>query len=392
MRGYWKRFVESVTGFADKYRFDPFFRTEVNIIVLQGFFSVCVLVIVGLSLSYIYHEITTTFVHEIATGPFASTTDTATIENSLLQKLEDIKNKNLGVVTGAILFATIIFGYIIGRITLSPARNALKSQKQFIGNIAHELRTPLSIVKTNTEVTLLDENLNATFRKTLESNVEELNRASDIINNLLSLSSFVRPERMEFKDVNLSEVITAVTHDLLSFASSKHIDIVVRRASRRSDSSVVWGNPTALDQIVRNLVKNAISYTPPGGSIHITVEPAEDPRHIKLTIEDTGIGIARKDLFRIFEPFFRVDRSRNREQGGGSGLGLAIVSELIKIHHGKIVLRSTPGRGTTVVVLFYAGEHTHQREPNGENSPNDFNEISVDFSARKATRSVASGR
>lgn len=372
------------TGFADKYRFDPFFRTEVNIIGLQALFSLCILVIIGVSFLYIYREVSTTFVQEVAGGSITGV-DVATAEATLFQKLQDIRNKNLGMLLGGILFATIVFGYIIGRVTLSPARNALRSQKQFIGNIAHELRTPLSIIKTNTEIALLDDAVDRKIKHVLESNVEELNRASEIINNLLSLNSFIRPEQIKFEDVDLGKVIESVMHDLLPLATNKRIAVVVRRASRRGDYSTVWGNPTALDQIVRNLIKNSINYTPPGGNIHVTTEPHGD-QYVRLSVEDTGIGIARKDLFRIFEPFYRVDRSRNREHGGGSGLGLAIVSELVKLHHGKIVMRSTPGKGTAAIILFHAGTRTVTEEPRNGKDIHGFNEISVDFSARKGPR------
>ncbi|OHA83707.1 MAG: hypothetical protein A2408_00365 [Candidatus Yonathbacteria bacterium RIFOXYC1_FULL_52_10] len=371
-----------VIGFADKYRFDPFLRAQVNTIGLQAVFAVLILVVVGISFTYLYKEITLTLIQKIRENILLGTG--AGDPEIILHELESIKTKNLTVITGSIVFMTVIFGYIIGRITLSPARNALKSQKQFIGNIAHELRTPLSIVKTNTEVTLLDDTIDPKIKHVLKSNVEELNRASEIINNLLSFNSFIRPEQVKFENVDLGKIIESVVHDLLPLADRKHIEIVMRRASRRGDYSTVWGNPTALDQIVRNLLKNSINYTPHDGSIHITTEPY-DNLHVRLSVEDTGIGIARKDLFRIFEPFYRVDRSRSREHGGGSGLGLAIVSELVKLHHGKIVMRSTPGRGTNAIVLLHAGEHPAVEDPRRKDDLG-FNEVSVDFSARKGAQ------
>jgi signal transduction histidine kinase len=117
------------------------------------------------------------------------------------------------------------------------------------------------------------------------------------------------------------------------------------------------GNPTALTQVISNLLKNAINYTPPGGQITLAVS-ANPYGEIELYVRDTGIGIARKDLDHIFEPFFRAERSRTRAQGG-SGLGLTITSELVKLHNGKISIRSTQGRGTTVTVSFPQLQHPH---------------------------------
>lgn len=371
------------TGFADKYRFDPFVRAEVNTIALQTVFALLILVLVGILFTYTYRDMVATVIEQLsAIHPDL----TADVESAaIMGQFEQIKSTGLGVVVAAIIMITVIFGYAIARITLSPARNALKSQKQFIGNIAHELRTPLSIIKTNTEIALLDENLDRKVRQVLESDLEELNRTSEIINNLLSLNSFIRPEQVRFGDVDLGKVIETVVHDLLPLANRKRIAVIVRRSSRRGDYSTVWGNQTALDQIVRNLIKNSINYTPSGGNIHITTEPYGD-QYVRLSIEDTGIGIARKDLFRIFEPFYRVDRSRSREHGGGSGLGLAIVSELVKLHHGKIVMRSTPGKGTTALILLHAGTRTVADEERNGKDIHGFNEISVDFSARKGAR------
>lgn len=342
-----------------------------------------ILVVIGTSFTYLYKELSLTLIQKIRESVLLGAT--VTDPEAFLRDLEQIKTKNLSVIIAWVVLLTAIFGYIIGRVTLSPARNALKSQKQFIGNIAHELRTPLSIVKTNTEIALLENTVDHKIRHVLESNIEELNRASEIINNLLSFNSLIRPEQIKFEDADLSRIIELVVHDLLPFANRKHIAILVRRAARRGDYSTVWGNPTALDQIVRNLLKNAINYTPPNGTIHITTEPYGDS-YIRLSVEDTGIGIPRKDLFRIFEPFYRVDHSRSRDHGGGSGLGLTIVSELVKLHHGKIIMRSTPGKGTTAIILLHAGTRENPEDRRGRKGPQGFNEVSVDFSPRKGPR------
>ena len=269
-----------------------------------------------------------------------------------------------------------MFGYIIARVTLAPARNALTAQKQFIGNVAHELRTPLSVIKTNTEVALLENNATAEIKQMLKSNIEELDRVSEIINNLLSLSALIRPERMEFSAVDLSELSSHVVTRFSQLAKHGNQQVTLRK----SPHALVWGNTTALEQIVGNLLKNAIQYTPRGGQIAITVAPAPGDQ-VELVIQDSGVGIARKDLFRIFEPFYRAEQSRTRS-AGGSGLGLTIVSELLKLLGGRITIRSAIGRGTSVIIIFPSAHHK-VAQVGGSEMREGTNEIAVDFSGNR---------
>ncbi len=370
-----KRFAESATGWLNKYRSDPFLRTEINVIALLIAFATVILGLVGASFNLLYHDISQAIVEGIRAGLAAGTP--GVLGPTIVGEIEDIRNQNFLVIISVIVLTTLLFGYIIARVTLAPARNALKSQKQFIGNIAHELRTPLSVIKTNTEVALLDPKLESSVKETFESNVEELDRISEIINNLLSLSALVRPERMEFTNVDLSHITTETIQKFSRLIERGNHQVTLRKSPETS----VWGNATALQQIVSNLLKNALSYTPKGGHIRVTVEPAPE-NQVELVVQDSGMGIARKDLFHIFEPFYRADPSRNRGEGGtGSGLGLTIVSELMKIHHGKITIRSAPGRGTTVSLLF-PSVFTRQGVGREVEHKEGLNEIEADFSRK----------
>lgn len=368
-----RRSAELATGLLNRYRYDPFYRTEVHVVLLHAAFAVVILGLVGASFSLLYHDISTAIIEAIRDG--VSGAEPGSLGATVVEELDRIKTQNLLTIISVIILTTVLFGYIIARITLAPARNALESQKQFIGNIAHELRTPLSVIKTNTEVALLDDNVKPDLKETLLSNVEELDRISEIINNLLSLSALVRPERIEFSAVDLSAITTDVIQKFSVLAKRGEHQVTLRK----SPDTQVWGNATALQQIVGNLIKNALSYTPRGGHIRVTVEPAPD-NQIELLVQDSGIGIARKDLFRIFEPFYRADPSRTKGQGG-TGLGLAIVSELIKMHQGKITIRSAVGRGTTVAVLF-PSVRSQTKVGNEADLRDGLNEIAVDFSKK----------
>lgn len=371
--GYSKRFAASATGYAHKYRFDPFFRTEVNVIALQVAFALFFLGLVGITATRLYSDASSAVSQGISSALEPHSTP-ASIGNSVVAQLNYLRSQTVVLAMGAIVIVTVLFSYLVARMALSPVKHALESQKQFIGNVAHELRTPLSVIKTNTEVALMSAHVEEGLRTTLGSTVEELDRISEIINNLLSLSASIRPERLEFGDVDLGMVVQGVLQKLRGLTDPKHLEIEARISERKA----AWGNTTALEQIVMNIIKNAVVYTRRGGRIIVTVEPVY-PDFMELTVQDSGTGIARKDLFRIFEPYYRADPSRRRE-GSGSGLGLTIVSELVKLHNGKITVRSAQGRGTTVTVLLPAGRYgVGARDRTGPQHDN-VSEVAVDFS------------
>ena len=373
MSRYWRQFAGSATGWLTKYRDDPFFQTEVNVIVLQITFAFVILLLITLSFGLLNRDVS----HAIVTGVekgLQSGTPPLSIVPSVIKDIQTIRSQNLAMVTAIVMMITALFGYIVARITLAPARSALASQKQFIGNIAHELRTPLSIIKTHTEIALLDDGMTAELKQTLNSNIEELDRISEIINNLLSLSALIRPDRMTFSRVDLSIVVTDVIEKYARLAHVGGHTITVNKAT----DAYIWANETAIQQIVGNVLKNAISYTPRHGTITISTAPSPNG-FVELSVQDSGIGIARKDLFRIFEPFYRTDQSRTRAQGG-TGLGLAIVSELVKLHKGKINIRSAIGRGTTITVYLPAAPV--QAKVGTSERVGGLNEVAVDFSTR----------
>jgi signal transduction histidine kinase len=366
--------VELVTALLNKYRYDPFFRTETHIVALQAAYALIILSLVAISFSLLYHDVSRAILDGISAG--LSGDNPASLGSTIVGQIQQSKAHNLTIITSVIVATAAVFGYIAARVTLLPTRNALHAQKQFIGNIAHELRTPLSVIKTNTEVALLDQGVPSDMRATLNSNVEELDRISETIDNLLSLSALIKPEQIDFASVDLSAITSDVLGKLSTLAKSSGHQVTIRK----SPETMVWGNVTALQQVVGNLIKNALNYTPRGGHIRVTVDFAPN-NLVELVVQDSGIGIARKDLFRIFEPFYRADSSRTKSSRGGNGLGLAIVSELVKMHHGKITIRSAVGRGTTVTVTLPAS-HGQVLVGNEVEIKEGLNEIAVDFSKR----------
>jgi signal transduction histidine kinase len=338
--------VASGIAWLHRYRDDPFFRTEVNAIALQLAFAAFMIAVVSASYMYNSRNVSTAITSSIRSGLIS--TPSSSLGPIILTQIENIRTQNFAIVLILITLATVVFGYIIARITLSPVRNALTAQKQFIGNIAHELRTPIAIIKTNTEIGLMENKLTADMKSMMASNIEELDRISEIINNLLSLSALINPEKMVFRPLDLSALTQEVAEKFERLAEVSGNRLTVHTKT----PAWIIGNATALTQVIGNLLKNAINYTPPNGAITVAVS-INAHNQIELYIRDTGIGIARKDLDRIFEPFYRAEQSRTRSKGG-SGLGLSIAAEMVKLHKGHIAIRSSLGRGTTVTVKIPA--------------------------------------
>lgn len=366
---YFRRFVAWVTALKNKYLGDPFFHSELNVVVLQIVFAISLILIVAYYFNYLYEDVSAAIISglskSIETGNYVSA-------NHIIDSAESAKHN---IFIGFVIIATLVtatFSFIIARITLTPVRTALKSQKRFISDIAHELRTPLSVIKTNTEVALIDDSIPQKLQLMLRSNIEELDRTSEIINNLLSFNNFMRPQRMQFSNVDMSKVVDSAILKMGSLASEKEVGVTFQKIG----PFTVCGNATALEQIVTNLLKNSINYTPKGGRAHIMLEP-DYKGNVILTLSDNGIGISPHDLIHVFEPFYRAERSRNRRQGS-SGLGLTIVSELVKLHSGKVTIKSSLNYGTTVIVCI-----PYSKVPDSVSNPSNIGslneEVSLDF-------------
>jgi signal transduction histidine kinase len=271
-----------------------------------------------------------------------------------------------------------VFGYLLFRFMLLPTQNTLHYQKLFISNVAHELRTPLSTIKTGAEVALLDEKMPSATQKMFREIIRELDRISEIINNLLSLNNLTRPERIRFGNVDLAPIVETAVGKLALLAQERKIYINFKKEPH----TIVWGNGTALEQMVTNLVKNALVYTQKNsnGNVGITIGP-DYQGSIIFTVTDNGIGITQKDLDHIFEPFYRADVSRVRNvRSIGSGLGLAIVNELVRAHRGKIHIESARNQGTIVSVSLPMGV-IKEIKPEIASTKNSLrSQMSVDFS------------
>ena len=233
--------------------------------------------------------------------------------------------------------------------------------KQFSSDASHELKTPLTILKGEVEVTLRKERTSQEYQQTLKSNLEEINRMSQIVEDLLLLSKADTGEiRLNKEDINLTGILNEVVAQMGMIAKSKRLHL---STSNHHQDIHIFGDALRIRELFMNLIENGIKYTEEGGSIHITLKKenerliknqsdrAEEEKggFAKIIVSDTGVGIAREDQERIFNRFFRVDKARSREEGG-SGLGLSICKWIVEAHQGEIRVESELGKGSSFIV------------------------------------------
>jgi two-component system phosphate regulon sensor histidine kinase PhoR len=234
----------------------------------------------------------------------------------------------------------------------SELRRLERLRQDLVANVSHELKTPLAVIKACVE-TLLDGAADDPQHRTtfLEQVNDQADRLHALILDLLSLARIESgTESLEFSAVPLDRAILACLerHHARAEAKSQTLAAVPVVPVRGADQSVLaWADDEALGQILDNLVDNAVKYTPAGGKVEIHWGPIDGD--VRFEVRDTGIGIADRDLPRIFERFYRVDKARSRELGG-TGLGLAIVKHLVQAMHGSVGATSQVGQGSTFVV------------------------------------------
>ena len=221
-------------------------------------------------------------------------------------------------------------------------------RKEFVANVSHELRTPLTTVKSYTE-TLLDgameeEELAKEFLTIINS---EADRMAFLVRDLLQLTRFDNKQvRLDMTEIEMNEFLSMTVRQNKIHAEAKHQQLSFEPYEHMV---VVHGDRDRVGQVVNNIVTNAIKYSLEQATIRIFI--TEDEQYFKINVKDTGMGISREDLPRIFERFYRVDKARSRAMGG-TGLGLAIAKEIMETHGGRLTAESEYGKGTTMTMWF----------------------------------------
>lgn len=258
----------------------------------------------------------------------------------LTSQIEDIQAKNLKEPILSKSNSTEI-----ERLTLAFNRLLLRleetfaTQRQFSANAAHELRTPLAVMSTKFEVFEKNKNPDeADYKEAINMARNQTDRLSHVIDILLEMTELQSAPKSD--SISLSEISEEVICDLVAVADKKHISLIQEDGEAR-----LTGSDTLVYRAIYNLIENAIKYNKEGGTVSVAI--AEDDSFAKVIITDTGSGIAKEDWDKIFEPFFRVDKSRSRSMGG-AGLGLALVKEIAVRHGGDVKVIESSERGSSI--------------------------------------------
>lgn len=257
---------------------------------------------------------------------------------------------SLLLINGGILILSGGVGYFLAGRTLAPISAMLEEQRRFVGDASHELKTPLTSLKSTLEVNLRDKKLTLQEAKeTMTDSLGEVNRMQSLAENLLMLAQYQHTNSSMVKEkVPLGEVVGKAIVRVQPLAKAKS-----QKISRNIGEENIWGNEKALVDLVVILLDNAVKYSPAKKEINIRLEKTDG--HIQLLVKDNGTGIKENDRPHIFDRFYRGDMARGREGSGGYGLGLAIAKRIAEEHGGTIKVESETGKGSTFILILPKG-------------------------------------
>lgn len=227
-------------------------------------------------------------------------------------------------------------------------QQADEQRRNLTADVAHELRTPLHIIQGN-----LEGILDGVYEPSLEhiqATLEETHLLARLVDDLHTLAQAEAGQlSLHLAPVDISELLADTQTSFSGLAEEKGVKLAVAFEGKPAELTIE-GDAGRLDQVLGNLVANALRHTPPGGSI--TLHAARLDVMVQIQVQDTGEGISANDLPYVFDRFWRGDRARTRTDGSGGGLGLAIVKQMVEAHHGRVAVSSTPGQGATFTLTF----------------------------------------
>jgi heavy metal sensor kinase len=239
----------------------------------------------------------------------------------------------------------------VGRLTavinhmIERLEKAFESQRRFVSDVAHEIRSPLTALRGQIEVALRKERSSEEYRAVLNENLEEVLRISRIAEDLMSMArADAGVLQIQREKINLRDFLAGVIRRFKGRADEKNIRL---EFVPTAEPITVSGDPDWLGRLVENLLDNAILHAPQMGRVEVSIRGAD--RFATIAVEDNGPGIAAEHIPHIFDRFYRADPSRSR-QGGGAGLGLAIACQIAVLHGGTISVASRPGQGSVFSV------------------------------------------
>lgn len=259
-------------------------------------------------------------------------TDVATAKGLVARQLVRI-NLLISVVVA-------IAGYILAGLTLAPIEEAMEEQKRFIGDAAHELKTPLTALKTSLEVNLLNPSLAKETKQVLQENLQEVSHLEALSDGLLRLAT-LSEKPPPLTAVKLEAVLQQLEKRFKPLAKKKKIALELKLKKKLP---AVLGTELLLSEVLSILIDNALKYTKAGGTVSIEAQPSRSG--VCVLVRDTGVGISNQHLPHIFDRFYRASSARSHQLVGGYGLGLALAQKITKELGAHLSVKSTQGVGS----------------------------------------------
>lgn len=264
--------------------------------------------------------------------------------------VEDVRRRVLillSIINGVVFILSGMSGYVLSGFTLLPIQRMVKKQHQFISDASHELKTPLTSLKTAFEVFLRDEHPTlADAKSVIAESMQDVNNLQVLSESLLELAQYEHAGQQVFSEnIRLERLMTMALRQVHAIAKEKKISITTH-----ADSGSLQGNVKGVLNVCVILLDNAIKYSNEKKSVSFAIHKRE--REIQISVVDEGAGIASKDMPFIFDRFYRADSARTRTNTSGYGLGLSIAKKIIEAHGGTITVKSRIGKGTTVHVAI----------------------------------------
>lgn len=263
--------------------------------------------------------------------------------------IEEVKNRLkmiLLIINGSIFALSSLGGYLLAGRTLKPIKDMVEEQNRFITDASHELRTPITSLKTELEVNLRDKKITKDTKKILLSNLEDVNNLQKLSDNLIKLTQYQKTNgNITFEKTSLKEIIQEAEKRVTNLAKHKKISI----DNKVADYSIQANRQSLIEAFVIFL-DNAIKYSQKNKSISLSSKSKDSS--IVISIKDEGVGIAREDIPYLFDRFYRADDSRTKSKIEGFGLGLSIAKQIIDKHNGRIKVESDIGKGTTFSIYL----------------------------------------